>query len=360
MPAAVAPDPQTYLSHQALEQEDQDDINTNEAKAQMSGSDADIWVTMGLCWSNNTHYWGKDKFPYKEAAPMSSRLWMKLTGARVVLTVVYSEEEPDAELLAYKQDLEEAGALVKLVPRATGVKCVLEAQLIRMLAYLYPEISNDAIVVTADVDAFPMTKQIIGPLVVKSHCSIWLYRYGLTQGAGNTFMMPFIGARSHVWRKILEYDYDPSFSDIGQGIPAWVEKYKPLLNFGPDYTWEVDQKISSRAIMKSGLCSLSPDNKLWYEINLEPRPLFNDTATCWHGSGIYEDCNNKLQWRNAFIRHHAGFCMWWHFYPTERYPDLESKFKEIMSGTHETGIINNLISAARQYELKYLGRVVGP
>ena len=106
----------------------------------MSGSDADIWVTMGLCWSNNTHYWGKDKFPYKEAAPMSSRLWMKLTGARVVLTVVYSEEEPDAELLAYKQDLEEAGALVKLVPRATGVKCVLEAQLIRMLAYLYPEV----------------------------------------------------------------------------------------------------------------------------------------------------------------------------------------------------------------------------
>ena len=119
-----------------------DDIKTNEAKAQNSGSDADIWVTMGLCWSNNTHYWGKDKFPYKEAAPMSSRLWMKLTGARVVLTVVYSEEEPDAELLAYKQDLEEAGALVKLVPRATGVKCVLEAQLIRMLAYLYPEVKK--------------------------------------------------------------------------------------------------------------------------------------------------------------------------------------------------------------------------
>ena len=40
---------------------------------------------MGLCWSNNTHYWGKDKFPYKEAAPMSSKLWMKLTGARWVI-----------------------------------------------------------------------------------------------------------------------------------------------------------------------------------------------------------------------------------------------------------------------------------
>ena len=57
---------------------------------------------MGLCWSNNTHYWGKDKFPYKESAPLSSRLWMKVAGVRVVLTVVYSEPEPDDELMAYK------------------------------------------------------------------------------------------------------------------------------------------------------------------------------------------------------------------------------------------------------------------
>ena len=41
--------------------------------------------------------------------------------------------------------------------------------------------------------------------------------------------------------------------------------------FLSDYTWEVDQKISSRAIMKSGLCSLPPENKLWKEINIEPR-----------------------------------------------------------------------------------------
>ena len=40
---------------------------------------------MGLCWSNNTHYWGKDKFPYKESAPLSSRLWMKVAGVRVVV-----------------------------------------------------------------------------------------------------------------------------------------------------------------------------------------------------------------------------------------------------------------------------------
>ena len=128
--------------------------------------------------------------------------------------------------------------------------------------------------VTADVDAFPMTSQIIGPLVVMKQCSIWLYRYALTFGAGNTFMMPFIGARSSVWRNILEYDkvYDSAVhTDIGRGIRAWIDRFSLVLNFGPDYTWETDQKISSRGILKSGLCSLPPDNKLWQEVNPEPR-----------------------------------------------------------------------------------------
>ena len=100
----------------------------------------DIWITMGLCWSNNTHYWGKDQFPYKEAAPLSSRLWMNVTGARVVLQVVYAEPQPTPELLDYKAELEGHGVLVKLIPKADNVKCVLEAQLIRMLAYLLPEV----------------------------------------------------------------------------------------------------------------------------------------------------------------------------------------------------------------------------
>ena len=55
------------------------------------------------------------------------------------------------------------------------------------------------------------------------------------------------------------------------------------------------------------------------------RPEFDDSKTCWHGSGIYEDCNNKLNWRNAFIRHHAGFCMWWHFYPDGELFDYQLK-----------------------------------
>ena len=117
-----------------------------------------------------------------------------------------------------------------------------------------------------------MTKQLLAPLVLKPNCSIWLYRYGFTLASGNTFMMPFLGAKSTVWRQILEYDYDPrKHSDIGQGIRAWIDKFGLVMNLGTNYTWEVDQHISSRAILQSGLCSLPPENGLWKEVKLEPR-----------------------------------------------------------------------------------------
>ena len=101
-----------------------------------------IWITMGLCWSTNTKFWGKEKFPYKESAPLSAQLWMRLSSSiKVILHVVYSEPEPPEDLLEYKKKLEGFGVIVKLVPKASEIKCVLEAQLIRIVAYLLPEVS---------------------------------------------------------------------------------------------------------------------------------------------------------------------------------------------------------------------------
>ena len=43
------------------------------------------WITMGLCWSGNAQFLGKNKFPYKEAVPLSIQLWSKFTPAKVLL-----------------------------------------------------------------------------------------------------------------------------------------------------------------------------------------------------------------------------------------------------------------------------------
>ncbi len=128
----------TSTDYQDVEQEGSDEANSVEHQKEVK-----IWITMGLCWSANTKYHGKSQFPYREAAPLSSELWMKLTPARVILQIVYSEPEATKEMLEYKSDLENKGAIVKLV-RADDMKCVLKAQLIRLLGYQLPQVHGRA------------------------------------------------------------------------------------------------------------------------------------------------------------------------------------------------------------------------
>jgi hypothetical protein len=170
--------------------------------------------TLGLCWSENAQVHGKENFPYKDAAPLSSQLWMKITPAKVVIQIVYSEAEVTNELKDYKHKLEGYGVIVYLVPTGNEMKCVLKSQLIRVLAFLLPEIKPTDTIVTADVDAFIMTPDIYKPLLLPKR-QIWLYRYAFTLGSGSTFMMPFIGAKADVWRHMLEYDSSQDVLDEG-------------------------------------------------------------------------------------------------------------------------------------------------
>ena len=126
---------------------------------------------------------------------------------------------------------------------------------------------------TADVDAFIMTPDIFKPLLLPNR-KIWLYRYAFTLGSGSTFMMPFIGAKAHVWKEMIEYDAsndDINKGILGNGLPQMIEKYSKKMNFSDTYTWDVDQHIVSHGILRSGYCSLPSSNKLWNELNLEPR-----------------------------------------------------------------------------------------
>ena len=147
------PSPARYTSneipsvpHQELsETRHNDNVNTWKVRGKIYVIPR-IWVTMGLCWSSNAKVWGKENFPYKESAPLSAQLWMRLSSSiKVILHVVYSEPEPPEDLIEYKKKLEGYGVIVKIVPKASELKCVLESQLIRIVAYLLPEVSNKLI-----------------------------------------------------------------------------------------------------------------------------------------------------------------------------------------------------------------------
>jgi hypothetical protein len=54
--------------------------------------------------------------------------------------------------------------------------CVLKSQLIRLLAFTLPFIRDEDVIMTSDVDAFIMTKDILDPLEMYP-VQIWLYQY---------------------------------------------------------------------------------------------------------------------------------------------------------------------------------------
>ena len=75
--------------------------------------------------------------------------------------------ENDADYLEAR-DLENAllihGADVVVRQSEVNISCVLMAQTARILAYNWPGVSDDDIVMTADTDLFPTSHQFLAPL----------------------------------------------------------------------------------------------------------------------------------------------------------------------------------------------------
>ena len=295
-----------------------------------------VWVTMAVCWGENAQVHGKENFPYTEAALRSVKLWHSLTHAKVLLVVVYSGKV-SKEMVAYQKSMEEVGAVVSLVESEPDLGCVLTSQLIRLLAFNNHLVGPEDIIITADVDAFIMTGDILKPL--KKPVDVWVWRYELSYNTGYTFMMPFIGARAKTWASLLQN------STSASSLVATNRKLLGLPESTSGANWDLDQKILTRAILDAGYCSLPPTNSLWKELRLEPKP-FPD-ASCWRGSGIWEDCNNRLWTRNAMIQWQGGGCKWWHFYPDEGVAELEQKFQEILGGRANQGFVDKVIHGAR-------------
>ena len=95
------------------------------------------------------------------------------------------------ELLEFKTRLTKLGADVALTT-SSELPCVLTSQLVRLVTHHYhPVIKDDDIIITADVDAFITTPDILQPL--ENDASIWIWQHELTQTTGLTFAMSFLG-----------------------------------------------------------------------------------------------------------------------------------------------------------------------
>ena len=82
-----------------------------------------------LCWDGSTSLHGKARYPYTEAARLSTQLWHSLTRARVALTITTSQEagHTGPELDKFRAELTSEGASV-VVMHVTDPGCVLSSQ----------------------------------------------------------------------------------------------------------------------------------------------------------------------------------------------------------------------------------------
>ena len=62
--------------------------------------------------------------------------------------------------------------------KTSSLGCVLQSQLSRMFVFEQEFIDEDDIIITSDVDIFPMDKRIIDPL--EKPFITWIYRWDIT------------------------------------------------------------------------------------------------------------------------------------------------------------------------------------
>ena len=334
-----------------------------------------LWISMALCWSKNTKYHGKSKYPYSDAAIYSSKLWMQFTNASLIFQIIYSEDEISPELESYREELTNLGVHVKLV-NSGNFDCVLKAQLIRLMAFDLDMIQRHDLIMMSDVDAFITSNEVLEPLINYPEKQIWIYRYELTEAKGYTFMLQFISAKASAWRRLM------SIAGVVKDVEEIFEDFREIFKLVSDksYIWDVDQKIVSRNILEKELCNLPKNNKLWENLNLNPRyrkffkvhlvliyctcknsffffRTVDDSNSCYHGRVAFEDCNSAMWYRNTLIRYMGGNCKWWHFYPYETKVDMERKYEEIASGQSENGMFSKILKSVRQIQKDNLGNI---
>ena len=131
--------------------------------------------------------------------------------------------------------------------QSENVTCVTASQTVRLItSYLYDDIiGDDDVIVTADVDAFILSPDILKPLHDNPGVSVWVwqfFQYFLTP----MIPMSFIGARSKTWKSLIKYD-----GDLSTMLNIYRQKRNCMIQTVPKPLFNSDN--SNLATIQNGL-----------------------------------------------------------------------------------------------------------
>eukprot|EP00094_Tigriopus_californicus_P007641 TCALIF_07358-PA protein Name:"Protein of unknown function" AED:0.13 eAED:0.13 QI:0/0.5/0.33/0.66/1/1/3/141/377 len=276
-----------------------------------------LWMSTSVCWSENTDLHGKSGYPYLLAVKLSSKLWRDQAGVSMVIQVIYNSKDATNETLkSYITDLINDGNVVYAI-ESNGSTCTMRAQMQRMFPYTIKEIDDNDIVITTDVDAFLLDPKLLDPFH-DPQFKIWLLLYSETLTNGTTFSMSFVGMRKALWRELLKSSANPT---------ELLEKFRETPLSNSTEAWYEDQRILSRVILESKICTAPANNSIWTQVGLPPSGLTEaETNECYYGYG--------LEYCNIFRPHMTGGCKWWH----GNAKDDPSRVRQIYENSSITGI----------------------
>ena len=207
--------------------------------------------------------------------------------------------------------------------QAGNLSCVLQSQVSRIFLYQRPFIHPEDVIVTVDVNLFPMGAHILEPIDQFATMNAWIFQYEDTAhiptGRGETFNENLLAMRAKEWSKIVN-----STQDLNE---SFISEKQDLIKLDRNETWYYDQWITTYGILYHKICNAPPWSGLWNNPNLEFDPDFDDSNICWHGNG-YKDCNMDIH-----IVPHG--CKWYHFYPFQTFEEHVDKFHELTNHEYD-------------------------
>lgn len=285
-----------------------------------------VVISMGICISKRaqsdvhkdmTSHRHKKK-PYDVAAILSTRMWQQQIPSLKVIVVASYPSQDDLPLLQnFTKSIERAGGQVWPVSTESfsdpAAACIRAAQIGRSFLHESGLLKDDEIVVTSDVDAFPVnaTKRL-APLNDRNKegdfYRAWVSNYG--HALKGSFPMCFLGMTVSDWRMSWQKTNITLSQAVHFGLNETV------------YTWGVDQLLTTTAFLEGGLCEVPPTHT-WYKHNRIHRPRVDDTLTCNKGAldGNHAQCLS----RNIPSKQ----CSWVHFLPSVTQSQLESVYTQI-------------------------------
>ena len=91
-------------------------VSTENAEKTKKETKPKIWISMGLCFSENTKKYGKEHYPYAEVTPLALLLWSyffpKPDEVATIIFLVYTEPNKTEHMTVYEKTLIPTGVIV--------------------------------------------------------------------------------------------------------------------------------------------------------------------------------------------------------------------------------------------------------